>query len=214
MVISTKERNIGTTVPSKRSVYLCGMESRNIVFLDVDGVLTTSRCLLDDYEEDDDSLCFSWNVFPPFNQLNGSRGERFVPLEKVMIQNLKYLIETTSSKIVISSTWRENDDMKSYLIRALESQGIASDTVIGQTPFLGCLEGRGAEIRLWLNENQWSNFVILDDDHMTSFTQHQLQHHVIQTIIRHEDRSLEGLTLQKCHEAISILSSPPPSLQT
>jgi hypothetical protein len=177
-----------------------------IVFLDVDGVLTASRCLFEDYEEDDTTLCFPRDLSLSLSDHPGI-GPLF-PLEISMMQNLKSIIEETDAHIVISSTWRENEIMTEYLIKALESQGIPSGRVIGKTPFLGCLEGRGAEIRLWLNENYCSSFVILDDDHMWSFQKHSLNDRVVQTILRGEDWDKEGLTREQCERAISILSNP------
>jgi hypothetical protein len=174
--------------------------SPRVIFLDVDGVLTTSRCLLEDYEDEDDSLLFLQNLLPH------RREEHMVPLEISMIQNLKYVIEQTNARIVLSSTWRESDEMKEYLLKGLESQGIPPEAIIGETPFLGCLEGRGAEIRLWLCENLCENFVILDDDHLLSFQSHGLDHRLVQTKIRDDDRAKEGLTREWCQLAISILS--------
>jgi hypothetical protein len=176
-----------------------------IVFLDVDGVLTTSRCLFEDYEEDDTTLCFPRDLSLSLSDRPGL-GPLF-PLEISMIQNLKSLIEEVDAHIVISSTWRESEIMTEYLMNALESQGIPSGRVIGKTPFLGCLDGRGAEIQLWLNQNTWSSFVILDDDHMKSFQKFSLHERVVQTVMRDEDREKEGLSRERCERAISILSN-------
>jgi hypothetical protein len=174
------------------------MDPKPVIFLDVDGVLTASRCLLEDYEQDDEALLFSQNLLP-------NRTEHLVPLEISMIQNLKYLIEQTEAKVVLSSTWRESEVMKEYLLKALESQGIPPETVIGETPCLSCLEGRGAEIRLWLSEHHCEHFVILDDDHFLSFQSHALDHRLVQTRIRAADRTEEGLTRERCERAISLL---------
>lgn len=68
-----------------------------IVFLDVDGVLSMSRCQLEDYEVGDQSL-----IFPCL-----STGSEFIPpLERAPLKYLADIIRETNSKIVLSSTWR------------------------------------------------------------------------------------------------------------
>ena len=53
-----------------------------VLFLDVDGVLTTERCLLEEYDEDDESLYFVHKLCPDVTSF-------IPPLEKSRIAILK-----------------------------------------------------------------------------------------------------------------------------
>ena len=94
-----------------------------IIFLDCDGVLNTTRCLQLDYEENDNTLLFDPN-------------DKYSPLEKRCLSNLKDLIEKTQAKIVLTTTWRNNSEMRETLLKYLEMSGIPNNTVLGDTPSL------------------------------------------------------------------------------
>jgi N-formylglutamate amidohydrolase len=85
------------------------------------------------------------------------------PLHLRCLLNLKYLIERSGAKIVLSSTWRLDDTLTEFFKFALERVGIDDHTVIGQTPALD--GGRGQEIRAWLQEHigLWKSYVIIGD---------------------------------------------------
>ena len=71
-----------------------------VIFLDVDGVLNSQRCVCDDYEEGDRTLLFASDVL--------KTNEYMIPLERHMLENLKYILnEVPSAQICVSSTWRE-----------------------------------------------------------------------------------------------------------
>lgn len=116
-----------------------------VIFLDVDGVLNSV--------EDR----FSWTI----------ETDKHLKL-------LKYIIDNTNAKIVISSSWRILSGTKNTLIKRLKDFNIE---VYSETPHL-CSDGirRGDEIRQWLKENkEIENFVILDDESdMREFTKTNL----------------------------------------
>ena len=112
-----------------------------IIFLDIDGVL---------------------NVIPQGFDKYGSK------FHKHFENNLKYLVEKTEAKIVISSTWR-----MSGLI-AMQNMWLDRDLageVIDVTPTARYMESyeidgfeRGYEIQHWLDRNPTKCYVIIDDD--------------------------------------------------
>ena len=171
-----------------------------IIFLDVDGVLNGSRSILEEYEESDPTLYFARNIYPPATEF-------ITPLEKSMIANLKWLIDSfeeynnqrqfplkfylknnpfanlspeeeydvydnncdktsggrnecatkvvNSIKIVFTSTWRQDETMRTFLVKCLQESGIDVENVIlGDTPILPVLAGgRGMEIMTWIERN-------------------------------------------------------------
>jgi len=107
-----------------------------IVFLDVDGVLVCSRSLLSDYDDKDGTL-----VHDPLSVQ--------FPLERRCLSQLRRVLEATKAKIVISSTWRLEPCMRSFLLHGLKVSGIAWERIAGDTPVV---RGgtRGQEICAWL----------------------------------------------------------------
>lgn len=132
----------------------------NIVFLDVDGVLTYS------------------------NYKNNETAD--IDIEKVRL--LKEICDKSNAKVVISSSWRGSESytpkMYYVLTKILTDSGI---DVIGNTPFLSTKfkdkgesktvslndilntklkygTGRAAEVQKWINDHGINNFVILDDE--------------------------------------------------
>lgn len=116
-----------------------------VIFLDIDGVLNVSRQGRDKF------------------------GSLF---HTHFVRNLKYIIQKTEAKIVISSSWRFNgleEMQRMWIERKLPGE------VIGITPFTAIYEApdnasfmerceRGCEIKEWLNANPVDSYVILDDD--------------------------------------------------
>lgn len=173
-----------------------------VVFLDVDGVLTMSRCLLRDYDDDDPTLLFPEDVSP----LGGEQFEG-VPLERSALLNLKWLIDQSHADIVLSSTWRQMDEMRRYLMAALTSVGISAESVVGDTECMP-LVGRGGEISHWLSQHpEYTSYVVLDDAHQASILQHCGERHFVQTILQSPDKdySCEGLTKPHAIKALKIL---------
>ncbi len=176
-----------------------------VVFLDVDGVLTTSDALLENYEPGDPSYYFVTDLCP-------DNYPHITPLSKLPIANLKWICDQIPSvKIVLSSTWREDEDYRSFLEAAMKAGGIDTELVmIGATPSLkgSSLDGRGAEIRTWLvlHPEYGNRFAIIDDGHRDNFIRHELGPNFVQTVMKdmvHRDH--EGLTRIAAGEVVNIL---------
>jgi hypothetical protein len=137
-----------------------------IIFLDVDGVLNH-----------------------PYTRETVENGRwPFIVDMKCMTQ-LKRIIEATDAEIVLSSSWRDADDYKSFLRGKFNLFGI--DHWIDQT-IVRKDEDRSEEIRSWLRSNPHGNFVVLDDLNLN-----------IDNLVL---TSNGGLTEEKADEAISILN--------
>ena len=110
-------------------------------------------------------------IFLDFNGVLDTN-EKMDEIEKDNLLRLKNIVEKTNSKIVISSSIKNNyvktgkmGKLLNNLLITLEKESIE---VIGFTPYLG---NREEEIRLYLEEHEEiENFCILDDDYyMESF---------------------------------------------
>ena len=120
-----------------------------IIFLDIDGVLNCQFM----HTDTSDEIIRTPGGF----------------LSKRCLNLVNELVDKTDAKIVISSTWRIDDDFEKYLIDA----GLNGD-IIGKTPILkDHFSLRGNEIHAWIVENEnligkryheYHSFVILDDD--------------------------------------------------
>lgn len=115
----------------------------NIIFLDVDGVLNSIRKCAEVYK------------------LTGkSHSGINYPFDENCMNYLKKLVEQTNSFIVITSTWRKDEESKARLLEELKKYGL-SEKVLG---FTKILDTRSNEIKEYLNSFDVNvNFVILDD---------------------------------------------------
>ena len=130
----------------------------NIIFLDVDGVLNSTRGLKETY----------YQTKRPYSGYD-------YPFDVRCMYNLKYLVEVTNGYIVITSTWRMHEVGKSILLNELKKYEL-DNRVIGYTSILH--KTRGEEIKAYLDildEN--INYIILDDD--SDFK--DLEEHLIKT---------------------------------
>ena len=181
-----------------------------VIFLDCDGVLNSSRCVKLDFNEDeenntDSSLIFHKRLFPDSSEA------LLVPLEKQLLLNLANIItQVPCVKIVLSTTWREDVEMRHFLLAAMSVSGIdVESVVIGDTPSLSPIEGRGGEIRKWLDDhpNYQKSFVILDDQHEASFAKNKFLPNFVQTILLDPGgaTSNEGLTQEVAAKVMALL---------
>lgn len=145
-----------------------------VVFLDVDGVLNSDAFA--DY-------MLSEKNFDIFREDT---------LDPRAIVQLKKIIEATGAKIVLSSSWRYEEETRNAVRRQLQEKGLDFvDTTTLQTDIT---LSRGKEIDLYLREHpEIEEYVILDDDYADS-----MPHHV-KTTFKY------GLTREKAEEAIKIL---------
>lgn len=175
--------------------YLKKQAIETYLFLDFDGVLNTASYAkllrnegIDHYDE---------------------FGAMFDPKT---ISNLKYIVDHTNCKIVLSSTWRNEGWIR---IQALWKDRNLPDELFSMTPiFWGATykdaksgemlsiperNAKALEIQAWLHKHATPPFqyVILDDENVFF---HSQQEHLVQT-----DEN-DGLTIQKAYEAINILN--------
>lgn len=120
-----------------------------VVFLDIDGVLSTAKSIL----EHDDNLALG---------ISRSCDEDVIKvLDDNAVNNLMTLLEKTGAKIVLSSNWRT---MKSVerLQELFGSRGFGEFIVDKTSDSWGA--SRGEEIQAWLaGQDAIASFVILDD---------------------------------------------------
>jgi hypothetical protein len=116
-----------------------------VIFLDIDGVL---------------------NVYCQ------GRDEYGCTFHKHFEDNLRWIIEETGAKIVISSTWRRDGlDVMQNLWKHRNLPGEVIDitpTEVDVVEYGTCefydLVDRGHEIQQWINDHNIVNYVIIDDD--------------------------------------------------
>ncbi|NEN87383.1 HAD domain-containing protein [Paenibacillus elgii] len=125
-----------------------------IIFLDIDGVLVTSRHMVQ-------SKKYFGHAFDP-----------------ECVRSLQEILEKTEANIVVSSSWREGRTLK-QLQSIFELNGIKK--VVGMTPII---EGaiRGKEIKEYLNDIlknglEVDKFVIIDDEEEMG----ELDDHLVET---------------------------------
>lgn len=158
-----------------------------IIFLDIDGVLNNAmdECKHKLEVEIDDEA-------------------KYYPHSHCNVRILNRLIELTSAKIVVSSTWRLGLDLPE-MKKVLDAIGVVGDC-IGMTDNINDAYAlRGNEILKWIKDNeklvgeyyQYNTYVILDDDSDMLYWQKDNFVHVDPTI---------GLTDRNIGNAIKILN--------
>ena len=114
-----------------------------IIFLDIDGVLRTHKSDLEH--------ATILNKEIPTRVFD----RRF---DSKSVNNINYIVHYTGAKIVVSSTWRNNFSVQE-LKEIFRERGITAEVIdktdIGLT--------RGEEIREWLDRNEVTNYVVIDD---------------------------------------------------
>jgi hypothetical protein len=109
-----------------------------IIFLDVDGVLNTIRTA---------------RIF----------GSHFI--DDALVVLVAQIVTATDAKIVLSSSWRIDEDDKKVVEKALAIHGLE---IFDCTPVIDpppdSFVFRSKEIQLWLDDKVVQKFVILDDD--------------------------------------------------
>ena len=175
-----------------------------VIFLDVDGVLNTEECDDAPKEGQEGSEGFLYHENTP------------IPLLKRSLDNLRYVLQQTGAKIVISSSWRLFPERLELLTQILEAFSPSEESVvIGLTPDLSnSWSGRGEEVQAWLNQNKnCSRFVVVDDEHLASFerslfSEDDYSHRglLIYTKLRGGNFCDQGLTERHSDQMIKFLS--------
>ena len=178
-----------------------------IIFLECDGVLATYRCIASDFDEGEPELVHCTAA--------GNAGQ--TPLEKRLLQNLKFVVDATGARIVLTTTWRAVPEMREFLALALASIELSPDAIIGDTEHLPDA-GRGGEVRRWLDKHpQYAEFVVFDEDRSgyeddtreASYCANNLQARLVKTLMHASDPLDEGLTRAKAELAIQMLTTRP-----
>lgn len=144
-----------------------------IIFLDIDGVMNS------------------------FNGIIKRGGQALRDLHEEHFEVLKWIIQQTNARIVISSTWRIGNTLED--LKEILNPHINSEIIIDKTPNLH--KERGNEIQAWLDNNSQfviESFVILDDD---SDMVHLTEDHLVQT------KDDYGLTYIEGYKAICHLNN-------
>lgn len=154
-------------------------KKRNVIFLDVDGVLN-------DRSTEDRTPC------------------GFIGLEDSMIVNLARIVEVTGAEIVLTSTWKSEwskllkdcEPDGAYLSRRLKKHGLC---ILDKTE--DHVEDRGTGIRKYLDAYpNIENWVVLDDDVFRDYIKCGVMPHLV-----HTSYYCGGLTAELADRAISIL---------
>jgi hypothetical protein len=163
-----------------------------IIFCDIDGVLNSEKSferrskLVKERLLDSNRL--DWPTLP-------------------MVDYFNYIIESTGTKIVISSSWRhyhplfednKEDTSKKFKIsiaNIFKEQGVLGE-IIDKTPTVKLSGNRGLEIKAWLDDHpEVTKFVIIDDNS----DMQPLMDYLVQTTWEN------GLTLENARQAIKML---------
>lgn len=150
----------------------------NLIFLDIDGVLNSINKLIEVYKE------------------TGKPHSGYAyPFDERCMENLQILVQETKSKLVITSTWRKDEEGRETLLSELKKYGLDKE-VIAYTPVL-FNEKRGKEIKEYLSRlKEVTKFIILDDD--TDMEE------LLQFLIKTNPQT--GLTYENVQEAIKRLN--------
>ena len=127
-------------------------------------------------------------------------------VEDIPLKLLKEIVEKTSAKIVVSSSWRigccksgrENifgSRLYEKLKNRLKDYGM---DIYDITPSLGSETQRGDKIREWISKNPVDNFIILDDD--SDMREYTVTENFIHTTYEH------GLNEELKDKSINVLS--------
>lgn len=147
-----------------------------IIFLDIDGVLNSNKY----YEE-----CDKLEKDPILTT--------GLDIDEKCVENLKKIIKATNAKIVVSSSWRTIRKFELFK-KYMEKQELP---IYDVTP---SLDGRGDEIRAWLEKNkeQVQDFILIDDDVFPDFNE------LIEKLIKTSFYK-EGLEEKHVRQAIEML---------
>lgn len=163
---------------------------KKILFLDIDGVLNS----FDSYSSYDKL----WAIDNDFK----SRDQYGQLFDERCVRWLRYIIEKTDCKIVVSSSWRKNGLLS---IQAMWEDRKLAGEVIDITPFgmndeleeeHGEEAIRGHKIQDWLNKNECDTYCIVDDRsdmmehqiHVKTNKRYGLDYKTSRSIIEHLNR--------------------------
>lgn len=166
------------------------------IFLDIDGVLNSEHTLESEHE----------NFDQPYASI----------ISDQYLKNLKYVVEKTDAKIILTSSWRVyfNNNIKNpnniFAMALLASLNKYNLKLHDMTPFVkGPFSNeRGLEIKTYINQNNITNYVIIDDEEFSDFKTHLDMSRFIQTNFGNDTTTIEneGLNKKVAKKAIEILN--------
>lgn len=159
------------------------------IFLDIDGVLNSEHTWDDEITE---SICDQY------------------------LENLRHIVEKTNAKIILSSSWRIyfgqniNDPRNIFAIHLINSFDKHNLKLHDMTPFIkgNFSNERGLEIKTYINQNNITDYVVIDDEEFSDFKKHLEMSRFIQTNFGDETTTIEneGLNEKIAKKAIEILN--------
>ena len=127
----------------------------NIIFLDIDGVLNDQNHFIEtDQKVIDFYKSAEYIKGDPYSLLK----RQMLDIDMNKLSILKEICEITSSKIVITSSWKSLS-IYPLIEEELINKGIP---IIGTTKYSS--SSRGLGIKLYIEENNVDNYIILDDE--------------------------------------------------
>lgn len=159
------------------------------IFLDIDGVLNSEH---------------TWN-----NKISNCINDQY-------LENLRNIVEKTDAKLVLSSSLRvyfgeytkePKNIFAIHLIQALAKHNLKLQDM---TPFIkgNFSNERGLEIKTYIDQNDITDYVVIDDEEFSDFKKHLDMSRFIQTNFGDETTTIEneGLNKKIAEKAIKILN--------
>lgn len=168
----------------------------NYIFLDIDGVLNSEHTL--------DESC-------------ENMGQKMASIiSDQLVKNLSYLVEKTDAKIILSSSWRTyfgdniNDPRNIFAMFLIHSLNKYNLKLHDMTPYPKGPHSseRGLEIKTYVEQNNITDYVVIDDEQFSDFKTHLDMSRFIQTNFGDETTTIEneGLNIKVAEKAIEILN--------
>lgn len=166
------------------------------IFLDIDGVLNSEHTLNESCENMDQKMASI--------------------ISDQLVKNLSYLVEKTDAKIILSSSWRVyfNNNIKNpnniFAMALLASLNKYNLKLHDMTPYPKGPHSseRGLEIKTYVEQNNITDYVVIDDEQFSDFKIHLDMSRFIQTNFGDETTTIEneGLNIKVAEKAIEILN--------
>ena len=160
------------------------------IFLDIDGVLNSEHTL--DNTNPASIICDQYS------------------------ENLRNIVEKTDAKLVLSSSWRVyfkstiDDPEHSYGVQLVQALAKYNLKLHNKTPFVkGPFSNeRGLEIKSYIEKNNITNYVVIDDEEFSDFKTHLDMSKFVQTTFGDENTTIEteGLNKKVAEKVIEILN--------
>lgn len=158
------------------------MKELVFIFLDVDGVLNNENYIVKCY-----------------NKHHKPMSMNHVPFDPKCLNNLMILVQQIQQldydvNIILSSTWRLNEIDYNIVDARLAEYGLSLN---GKTSYIDGI--RGIEIKDFLQDKNYTNFIILDDDIF------DIQDYFPNNLVKTDFKT--GLTKHNVKQALKIIKS-------